>query len=191
MSTENTFFAMSEHGNIYDNNHGGYLLENGIVDEKFPAISAGWYAWKHSQSQREMFEAVSKGCLANAATPFYTVDQPFYIYELVTRMISNKKSDFRVGIFDITTVAFNPFIEDLSLKYAYFVNFAGEPGVEDPHFNKILSFMCMDFSASGWVHNLLFQIRMVYVTLLLGVVDGGSARDTTTKGVVDGEYYIF
>ena len=51
--------------------------------------------------------------------------------------------------------------------------------------------MCVDFSTAGWVHNLLFQIRMVYVTLLLGVVDGGSARDTTTKGVVDGEYYIF
>lgn len=147
-SNENTFYAMTEHGYIYDNNYGGHLLEEGIIDGSFPAFSAGWYAWKHSASQREMFEAVSKGCLANAATPFYTVDQPFYIYELVTRIVSKKKSDLSVCILSKDIIPFNVYIEDVSLKNAYFVNFAGEPGVENSHFNKIFSFMCMDFSTS-------------------------------------------
>ena len=49
----------------------------------------------------------------------------------------------------------------------------------------------MDFSTAGWTHNLSLQLRMVYVTLLLCVVVGGSACDTTIKGVVDGGYFIF
>jgi len=145
-SNENTFYAMSESGDIYDNNYGGHLLEKGTVDESFPAFSAGWYAWKHSESQREMFESVSKGCLSNSSTPFYTVDQPFFVYELILRITSEKKSDFNVCILDKELVAFNPYIPDKRLKQAYFVNFAGEPGVEDCHFTKMFGFMCMDFS---------------------------------------------
>jgi len=139
-----SFYAMSEIGFMYHSDYCGHLLEDGILPEDFPGISAGWYAWKHSESQREMFESVSKACLANT-TPFYTVDQPFYTYELIQRILS-KTLD--ICLIDKRTVAFNPSMFDECLKDAYFVNFAGEPGVESSHFIKIFAFMCMDFSTS-------------------------------------------
>jgi len=140
-----SFYAMSEIGFMYHSDYCGHLLEEGILPDDFPGISAGWYAWKHSESQREMFETVSKACLNNQKTPFYTIDQPFYTYELIKRIIS-KTLD--ICVIDKDTVAFNPCIFDECLKDAYFVNFAGEPGVESSHYNKIFAFMCMDFSSS-------------------------------------------
>jgi hypothetical protein len=145
-SSENTFYILAEEGNIYTANYGGNLLKEGIVSQNFPGISAGWYAWKHSEGQKEMFNSVSKACLDNAENPFYTVDQPFYIYEIIMRMVNKKKSDFNICFLGQSVVAFNPFILDTRLKEAYFANFAGEPGVENTHFNKIFAFMCMDFS---------------------------------------------
>ena len=138
------FYAMSEIGFMYHSDYCGHLLKEGILPEDFPGISAGWYAWKHSESQREMFESVSKGCLYNE-TPFYTVDQPFYTYELIQRMLS-KTLD--ICLLDKRTVAFNACMFDECLKDAYFVNFAGEPGVESSHYNKLFAFICMDFSTS-------------------------------------------
>jgi hypothetical protein len=147
-SNENTFYLMSESGLLYDFLHGGHLLEKGLVYDKFPGISAGWYAWKHSEGQKEMFHSVLKGCLGNAETPYYTVDQPFYVYEIIMRMVNKKKSDFNVCFLGQNIVAFNPFISDKSLKDAYFVNFAGEPGVGKTHFDKMFQFMLADFSTS-------------------------------------------
>jgi hypothetical protein len=147
-TTENTFYIMTEDGNLFDDNHGGLLLEKGILSEGFPGISAGWYAWKHSEGQREFFKTVLKGCLENMNTPYYTVDQPFYNYEIVMRIVSKKEADFSICILSKEIVVFNPYIEDESLKNAYFVNFAGEPGVQDCHYKKILEFFCMDFSTS-------------------------------------------
>jgi acetyltransferase-like isoleucine patch superfamily enzyme len=145
-TTENTFYIMTEDGNLFDDNHGGLLLEKGILYEGFPGISAGWYAWKHSEGQREFFKSVLNGCLENMNTPYYTVDQPFYNYEIVMRIVSKKEADFSICILSNEIVAFNPYIEDESLKNAYFVNFAGQPGVQDCHYKKILEFFCMDFS---------------------------------------------
>lgn len=145
-TTENTFYIMTEDGNLFDENYGGLLLEKGILSEGFPGISAGWYAWKHSEGQREFFKTVLKGCLENMNTPYYTVDQPFYNYEIVMRIVSKKEADFSICILSNEIVVFNPYIEDESLKNAYFVNFAGQPGVQDCHYKKILEFFCMDFS---------------------------------------------
>jgi len=147
-TTENTFYIMTEDGNLFDDNHGGLLLEKGILSEGFPGISAGWYAWKHSEGQREFFKTVLKGCLENMNTPYYTVDQPFYNYEIVMRIVSKKEADFSICILSKEIVVFNPYIEDESLKNAYFVNFAGEPGVQDCHYKKILEFFCADFSST-------------------------------------------
>ena len=152
-----TFYSMSEIGFIYHSDYCGHLLEEGILPENFPGISAGWYAWKHSESQREMFESVSKACLHND-TPFYTIDQPFYIYELIQRITSKTLS---VCLLDKCTVAFNPSMFDVCLKDAYFVNFAGEPGVESSHYNKMFTFICMDFSTSPVYSSATVPIKTV------------------------------
>jgi len=147
-SSESTFYIMAE-GVLNDPNYSGHLLEEGVVSDTFPGISAGWYAWKHSEGQREMFKSVLKGCLDNAGTPFYTVDQPFYVYEIIMRMVNKKQSDFNICFLGQSVVAFNPFIGDEALKSAFFANFAGEPGVGNTHFDKMFDFMLADFSTSS------------------------------------------
>jgi hypothetical protein len=141
-NTKSDFYVMEEYSFLTDDNHGGLFIKDSKYDNE-PGFSAGWYAWKHSEGQRELFKTVSKGCLDNAGTPFYTVDQPFYNYEIF-KLIQAKTMN--IHSFHHLTVAFNPFIADESLKFAYFVNFAGEPGVEQCHFNKMFQFMCADFS---------------------------------------------
>ena len=144
-----SFFSMAEPGYMCDDNHGGNLIKKeDLPHEEFPGLSAGWYAWMHSDDQKILFESVLKGCLANADKPFYTVDQPFYNYELLQIISEKKKVDFKVCVMDYKLVAFNPLISDSSLALAHFVNFCGEPGVEECHFNKIFAFMLMDFSMS-------------------------------------------
>lgn len=140
-----SFFAMSELGFLNDECHGGHFIKEDTGD--FPGFSAGWYAWMHSEGQRELFQTVSKGCLENE-TPFYTVDQPFYNYEIFLRLTGKKPADFKICILDNNVIAFNPYIENKCLADAYFANFAGEPGVEECHFTKILEFLLMDFSTS-------------------------------------------
>lgn len=145
-SENNMFFAMTEVGFLNDDCHGGYFIKEDTGD--FPGLSAGWYAWMHSEGQRELFQTVLKGCLENAV-PFYTVDQPFYNYELFLRINGTKSADFNICLIDKKIVAFNPYIDNSSLADAYFANFAGEPGVEDCHFTKMLAFLLMDFSTSA------------------------------------------
>ena len=144
---EPTFFSMAE-GCMCEDNYGGNLIkQEDLPHPEFPGLSAGWYAWMRSDDQKKLFENVLKGCLAKS-DPFYTVDQPFYNYELL-QIINGKKVDFKLCVLDNKLVAFNPLISDPSLASAYFVNFCGEPGVEDFHFNKIFAFMLMDFSMSA------------------------------------------
>lgn len=137
------FYVMEEIGWLTDDNHGGHFIKDTKYDEE-RGFSAGWYAWKHSEIQRELFQTVSKGCLENP-TPFYTVDQPFYNYELFK--IMNAKT-MNIHRFNHTICPFNPLFFNGILGVAYFANFGGEPGVQDCHFNKMLEFLCVDFSTS-------------------------------------------
>jgi len=154
--TQPTFFAMSEFGYIYDDNHGGNMINKDDAPEDFPGLSAGWYAWMRSDDQRALFDTVLKRCLDNAEHPFYTVDQPFYNHELL-QVVNGKKVDYTLYVLDSDIVVFNPYISDISLAKAYFANFAGEPGVEDCHFNKIFTFLLMDFSSTPAANPPLLQ----------------------------------
>ena len=142
LTLNSDFYVMEEIGWLTDDNHAGSFIKDKQYDND-PGFSAGWYAWKHSDGQRKLFETVSKGCLENVDTPFYTVDQPFYNYEIF-KLIQAKT--MKIHRFHQSTVAFNPFFFDTKLTVAYFANFAGEPGVEQCHFTKMFTFMCSDFS---------------------------------------------
>jgi hypothetical protein len=141
-NVDSDFYVMEEYGWLTDDNHGGHFIKDTQYDNE-PGFSAGWYAWKHSDKQQEIFKTVSDGCLGNVDTPFYTVDQPFYNYEIF-KIIQAKTMN--IHRFQKEIVAFNPFIGNECLRYAYFVNFAGEPGVGITHFDKMFQFMCADFS---------------------------------------------
>ena len=82
--------------------------------------------------------------------PLYTVDQPFFNYEIYLRASGKVvgKSRIKICIMDSKIVTLNPLVSDPLLANSYFANFCGEPGVEDCHFYKLLSFMCVDFSTA-------------------------------------------
>ncbi len=137
----NTIYVMPENGTIDDDDHGGeFVRSSNLPYGDIPAFTSAWIAWNHSEKQKDIFNTVLKDCRERYETPLYTVDQPFYNREIFLALNKN------IHIVEQDILLYNPYIPDKRLKDAYFVNFAGEPGVEDCHFVKMFGFMCMDFS---------------------------------------------
>ncbi len=132
-------------GRMSHNNYGGFFLSDDADASNLPGFSAGWLAWHHSDAIQIFFKDVLKGVAAESDTPLYTLDQPFYNYELYL-LLTGKKTGPKLCIMDSKIISINPLFSDPSLADAFFVNFCGEPGVEDCHFFKMLSFMCVNFS---------------------------------------------
>jgi hypothetical protein len=102
------------------------------------------------QATKEFFANVSKALVEYVGGPLYTVDQPFFNYEIYLR-VSGKvigKAEIKICIMDSEIVTLNPLLSEPRLAHSYFANFCGEPGVEDCHFYKLLTFMCVDFSTA-------------------------------------------
>ena len=136
----NTIYVMPEHGSIDDDDHGGeFIRSSALPYEHIPALTSAWIAWHHSEKQKNIFNTILKDCRERYETPLYTVDQPFFNREIFLALDT-------IHIMEQDVLLYNPYIPDRRLKNAYFVNFAGEPGVEDCHFTKMFGFMCMDFS---------------------------------------------
>lgn len=142
-------FVMPEEGLISDMTHGGeFIKAEDLPYEDFPAFTSCWIGWTHSEDQRNLFDTVLKDC-RERIIPLYTVDQPFYNRELFLYITNKKSKSFSICIMNKELMPFNPYIGDSSLAKAHFANFAGEPGVEDCHFTKMLAFLLMDFSTQG------------------------------------------
>lgn len=142
-TTKNSFFAIAE-GEMKHPNYRGDLLTADETDS-YVGFSSGWYAWTHTPRQEEFFATVLKACREWPGDTFYTVDQPFYNRELFLYITKQKEKDFRLCVIDEKIVAVNPLIYS-PLAEAYFANFPGEPGVANCHYDKMLGFMCMEFS---------------------------------------------
>lgn len=128
--------------------YGGYFLADSTYAAEFPGFSGGFFAFRDCDEIKSFFESVSKRILEYTDKPLYTIDQPFYNYEIFLR-ITDTKSNLKICILNPAIIAINPFFTDPELKDAIFVNFCGDPGSEDLHFNKMLTFMCVDFSSSN------------------------------------------
>jgi hypothetical protein len=145
-NTENSFFAIAE-GEMSHPNYRGELLTAEDTDG-YVGFSSGWYAWTHTPGQEEFFATVLKGCREWSGDTFYTVDQPFYNRELFLYMTKQKQKDFTLCALDEKIVAVNPLIYS-PLAEAHFANFPGEPGVANCHYDKMLGYMCMEFTLQG------------------------------------------
>ncbi len=141
-------------------NYAGHFVEECPIAKKMCGFSAGWYAWKWGEGIKEFFADVSKGLAGHVGEPLYTVDQPFFNYEIYLR-VSGKasasasaaapvplKAQIKISIMDSKIVSLNTLFSGQGISDSFFANFCGEPGVEDCHFYKMLAFMCMDFSSS-------------------------------------------
>ena len=142
-SIKNSFFAIAE-GEMKHPNYRGSLLTEEETDGHI-GFSSGWYAWTNTPGQEEFFATVLNGCREWSGNPFYTVDQPFYNRELFLYMTKQKQKDFTLCAVEEKIVAVNPLIYS-PLVEAYFANFPGEPGVANCHYDKMLGYMCMDFT---------------------------------------------
>jgi len=125
--------------------YGGYLLADSILAAEFPGFSGGFFAFKACEEVKSFFESVSKRIVEYTDKPLYTVDQPLYNYEIFLK-ITDPTSNLKICMLNPAIIAINPFHTDPELKDAMFVNFCGDPGSEELHFNKMLTFMCVDFS---------------------------------------------
>jgi hypothetical protein len=134
-------------------NYAGHFIEACPLAEKMHGFSSGWFAWtwgeaRKGKATKEFFADVSKRLAGHVGEPLYTVDQPFFNYEIYLRMSGKReKSPLKICIMDSKIVTLNPLFSDSGLADSYFANFCGEPGVEDCHYYKLLSFMCVDFSS--------------------------------------------
>ena len=163
-TTQEYLFIMPEvDEGITHDNYAGHFIETCPIAEKMHGFSSGWFAWTWGQAgeatkgeatkgeaTKEFFENVLKALVEYVGEPLYTVDQPFFNYEIYLR-VSGKvmgKAEIKICIMDSKIVTLNPLVSDPQLAHSYFANFCGEPGVEDCHFYKLLSFMCVDFSTS-------------------------------------------
>ena len=149
---EYLFFIPEVDEGMTHDNYAGNFIEACPIAEKMHGFSSGWFAWtwgKAGEGTKEFFADVSKGLAEYVGEPLYTVDQPFFNYEIYLRMSGKtEKTPIKICIMDSKIVTLNPLVSDPRLAHSYFANFCGEPGVEDCHFYKLLSFMCVDFSTS-------------------------------------------
>ena len=145
--SRNTIFVTAE-GSMIDNKYGGFFLEGYVEAQTLPGFLSGWFAFTQGDQVIKFLKDVSKGILDNADSPLYTLDQPFYNYELFLRLTANAVVTEKVGL-DICIVDSKIISQSRESSDSFFVNFYGEPSNniqdEDLYLNKILSFMCMDF----------------------------------------------
>jgi len=150
-TTQGYLFIMpEEYQGMTHTNYGGHFVTDCPIAKKMSGFSAGWYAWTWGECIQEIFASVSKGLVGHVGAPLYTVDQPFFNYEIYLRVSGKRvgKELINIYIMDSKIVTLNPLVSDPRLADSYFANFCGEPGVEHCHFYKMLAFMCMDFSTS-------------------------------------------
>ena len=145
-----TFFVIKE-GFMVEDNYGNHLIkeEEKEFAESLPGFSAGWHAWTYTQGQLDFFNSVLKRCKEWNSPFFYTIEQPFFNYELFLRMIKKKEKDFKICVIENTVIADNPLVFNSSLDTAYFANFCGNPGKDSCHYNKMLGFMYVSFLYMG------------------------------------------
>jgi hypothetical protein len=158
MTQEYLFIMPEVDEGMTSTNYAGHFIDSCPIAKKMHGFSSGWFAWtwgeggeaSKGQATKEFFANVSKSLAGYVGAPLYTIDQPFFNYEIYL-WASGKvmgKSGIKICIMDSKIVTLNPLVSDPRLADSSFANFCGEPGVEDCHFYKLLTFMCVDFSSS-------------------------------------------
>jgi hypothetical protein len=134
----NTLACMPE-GRMADGLYGGCTVDEEIVDSC--GFSAGIFAYCAGPGVRDLFNRVTAECMAKAAEPYYTIDQPFF-NKWVYKTITKQAIDMRVELLDDAHFINNVFNYDSN---TILMNYAGEPGNDSIHYKKMLSLLCIDF----------------------------------------------
>ncbi len=104
------------------------------ITQEMCGFTAGCFAFNPGTRIEEFFAIVSKECLDMAATPKYTIDQPFF-NKWICLMIRRDVLPIKVRILDDSIIDNNSYQK----TSATFMNYAGDPGVDISHFKKLLT----------------------------------------------------
>ena len=132
-------------GTITEACYAGSLVSLPPELEGFCGFSAAFFVFTHGPALLDFFARIRSDCMEGE--PMYTVDQPFYnkyIYEC----IQNKLFPLNIRIIN------NKYIENNQYNYGpdcFIMNFAGIPGNDSFHFNKMFTLLCHDFIKSASV----------------------------------------
>ena len=134
----NTMACMPE-GRMINGLYGGCTLDEEIADSC--GFSSGIFAYCPGHGVQDFFNRVTAECLAKAAEPYYTIDQPFF-NKWIYKAIMKNEIDMRVELLDDMHFVNNVFNYD---DNTIIMNYAGEPGNDSIHYKKMLSLLCIDF----------------------------------------------
>jgi len=126
------------------------LYAGDLVDKELTnnmcGFTSGFFAFFPGEGIKIFFENVSKECLANAQTPRYTVDQPFFNKWMC---LTIKRQALPLSIFvNPSNLMENNKFHINGINGAYnketcaFLNYAGEPGNGPMHYLKLLAMVC-------------------------------------------------
>lgn len=139
-----SFFASPE-GTIENFDYGGYTVE--VRPDhvgRFPGFSGGLFAYTPCRQIAQTLQVIRQDTLSKATDPFYTIDQPFLNREVYNRLLGLIPSSYNVIV--LKGVRNNWFVlEDSDVV----INYCGEPGNEELHYEKMLTMVCLEFLRSS------------------------------------------
>ena len=131
-------------GKIHEECYAGNLIDLPKELEGHCGFSAGWFLFSAGNALVDFFKIITKECLENIETPRYTIDQPFYnkyIYKILYEKIIPLDIKIASKVY-LDNNTFDPSPD------TYFINYAGIPGDDTFHYDKLFSMLCKDFIES-------------------------------------------
>jgi hypothetical protein len=132
-------------GRLTDGCYAGDLvsLPPELVD--YCGFSAAFFVFTNGPTILTFFASIQNDCRERIENPMYTVDQPFY-NKYVYECLQNKLMPINIRIIN------NKYIENNQYHHnneCFIINFAGIPGNDSFHFNKMFTLLCYDFIKEG------------------------------------------
>ena len=108
-------------------------------------FSSGTFAFCYGDQTREFFNKVIIECLQVKDKPRYTIDQPFFnkwVFLIFTKQV------LKVDIKLFRDTMIEQQNQDVFKDTTVLVNYAGDPGVGESHYQKMLSVICFGYVRS-------------------------------------------
>jgi len=120
-----------------------------LIEEKelknMCGFSSGSFAFCNGEGIQEFFKRICQECLEIKDNPRYTVDQPFF-NKWIYLTITTNAFPIHIMLMRYNMIEQNVYkIRDETVL----VNYAGDPGVDSSHYQKILTMLCIDFLNSS------------------------------------------
>lgn len=142
-------FIMPE-GLLIDPNYGALIKS---ADWNAVGYTGCWLLYRND-APKTLFKEIADECIKNAATPFYTVDQPYYNLKIY-QCLQSTQPTIRISVMSDVMAMNLVYLKEET----YFVNFCGDVGNEMNHFNKLLMMLCLCYSLPAGFKPMSSELR--------------------------------